>query len=171
MAASTSKAPPDKEEPPRLQPLFFEALKSDGSNYLKWSATVKMHLVSEDMADALLSPTLDTVTAAAKASTILLIQKHMDMSLQEQYVQGEDPAVLWRELSARYSQERRLHLPGTRRDWINLRVMDFSNLTSYNNELHRIISKLRLCGERITEEDLIDKTITSLPPACTLLGQ
>ena len=49
--------------------------------------------------------------------------------------------------------------------------MDFPDLTSYNNELHQIVAKLRLCGENITNPELIDKTLTSFPSASITLGQ
>jgi gag-polypeptide of LTR copia-type len=170
MASSSSKHPPDKLEPARIQPLFFEPLKSDGSNYLKWSATAEMHLVAKDVAGTIVTSTPTEVSPAAKAWAILLLQKHLDKALQDQYVQEKNPAVLWSTLASRFSQERRLHLPGAQQDWINLRAMDFNNLASYNDELHRIVAQLRLCGETITETNLMDKTLYSLPPASNLLS-
>lgn len=161
--ATTSKNPLDKVEPSRLQPLLFEALKSDGSNYLKWSATVEMHMIAEEVAGAIETPNPAEVSDLEKAWTNLLLQKHLDKPLQDQYVQERNPAILWRTLATRFSQERRLHLPRAQHDWINLRVMDFTTLASYNNEFHQIVSQLRLCGETITETNLIDKTLYSLP--------
>lgn len=96
--ATTSKNPPDKVEPSRLQPLLFEALKSDGSNYLKWSATAEMHLIAEEVAGAIETPTPAEVSDSEKAWTNLLLQKHLDKPLQDQYVQERNPAVLWRTL-------------------------------------------------------------------------
>ena len=142
MAASSSKAPPEKEDTPRLQPLLFEALKSDGSNYTRWNVMAEMHLEADGAEGAIAMPTPDEVTPAAKAWAALLLRRHLDVSLQDQYLQEKNPATIWSTLKARFSQERRLHLPEARYAWINLRVMDFPNLTSYNNELHRIVSQL-----------------------------
>ena len=52
-----------------------------------------------------------------------------------------------------------------------LRVLDFTNLVSFNAELHRIIAQLRPCGEIVTERELIDKTLQTFPSAFALLAQ
>ena len=70
MAASTFNAPPNK--PPETWEtecahVYFDALKSDGSNYLKWSSNAKMHMVADDVSDALVLPTPAHVSPAAKA--------------------------------------------------------------------------------------------------------
>lgn len=56
-------------------------------------------------------------------------------------------------------------------EWSNLRVLDFPDLQSFNTELHRITSQLRLCGEIVTDAELIDKTLSTFPPATAILSQ
>jgi len=53
---------------------------------------------------------------------------------------------LWRQLEAKFRHEKTIFLPKARHDWANLRVYDFSNFSSYNNELFKIVSQLHLCG-------------------------
>ena len=83
----------------------------------------------------------------------------------------EDPADLWRQLHARFHHEKSIFLPQARSDWLSLRVLDFVDLNSFNAELHRIVAQLRLCGEEVTEEQLIDKTLSTFPPASSILAQ
>lgn len=42
---------------------------------------------------------------------------------------------------------------------------------SFNSELHRITAQLKLCGETITEAELIEKTLSTFPPATAILSQ
>jgi hypothetical protein len=63
-----------------------------------------------------------------------------------------------------------MHLPQARSEWIQLRVMDFSDLLSFNAELHRIVSLMRLCGQHIEESEMIDKTLSTFPPAAAILA-
>ena len=49
--------------------------------------------------------------------------------------------------------------------------MDFSNLMTFNTEIHCITAQLHLCGETVEEKELIDKTLSTFPPAAALLAQ
>jgi hypothetical protein len=99
------------------------------------------------------------------------MRKHIDDSLEQQYLQIEDPTDLWRQLEARFRHEKTIFLPKARHDWANLKVYDFSDFLSYNNELFKIVSQLQLCGEKKTDEDMIEKTLSTFPTAAALLAQ
>ena len=43
--------------------------------------------------------------------------------------------------------------------------MDFSDLMTFNIEIHCITIQLRLCGEIVEEKELIDKTLSTFPHA------
>jgi hypothetical protein len=62
-------------------------------------------------------------------------------------LQIEDPTYFWRQLEVRFCHKKMIFLPKARHDWANLRVYDFSNFSSYNNELFKIVSQLHLCEE------------------------
>ena len=62
-------------------------------------------------------------------------------------------------------------MPQARSEWLSLRVLDFVDLTTFNAELHPIVAQLRLCGEEVTEEELIDKTLSTFPPASSILAE
>ena len=41
----------------------------------------------------------------------------------------------------------------------------------FNAEFHQITAQLQLCGEEVTKKELIDKTLSTFPPAFALLAQ
>lgn len=165
-----------REETNRLQPLFFPALAADGMNYLEWSIDARAHLCAEELDQAMKPPEASTSTStqlpkASRWKALLILRRHLDSSLRTQYLQLEDPATLWSELHGRFHHEKTIFLPQARNDWMTLRVLDFTDLSKYNSELHRIVAHLRMCGETITESELIEKTLTTFPPASALLAQ
>jgi hypothetical protein len=116
-------------------------------------------------------PVLDNFTASKKSWALVFMRKHIDDSLEQQYLQIEDPTYLWRQLEARFRHEKTIFLPKAHHDWANLRVYDFSDFSSYNNELLKIVSQLHLCGEDKTDEDMIEKTLSTFPIVAALLAQ
>ena len=62
-------------------------------------------------------------------------------------------------------------LPQARSDWLNLRFQDFKSVTAYNSALHRIVSLLRMCGQKVTDADIIDKTLSTFHPTNMVLQE
>lgn len=50
-------------------------------------------------------------------------------------------------------------------------VLDFPNFLSFNSELHRIIAQLHFCGDTTTAADFIEKALSTVPLATTILSQ
>ena len=171
MALSTSKSPLENKVAKSIQPLTFPELKAIGRNYLKWCIDVKAYLVAHDLEGILNYPVPDNFTTSQKSWALVFMRKHIDDSLEQQYLQIEDPADLWRQLEARFCHEKMIFLPKARNDWAKLRVYDFSDFSSYNNELFKIVSQLHLCGGDKTNEDLIEKTLSTFPTAATFLAK
>ena len=155
----------------RTQPLLFDPLEPDGSNYLGWNIDMKIYLCAEKLDITLEPQTEEEVPQTYKWQTLMLLRRHLDSSLRQQYIQVKDPAELWAALEARFKHEETIFLPQAKSDWIGLRVLDFPNFLTFNAELHRIVAQLKLCGDQITETDLIDKTLSTFPPACAILAQ
>ena len=155
----------------RTQPLFFDPLEPDGSNYLEWQVDMRTYLYAEELDATLKLEPEEEISPPYKWQTLLILRRHLDTSLRQQYIQVEEPAQLWEALEARFKHEETIFLPQARSDWINLRVLDFPNFLTFNSELHRIVAQLRLCGDTINETDMIDKTLSTFPPACAILAQ
>ena len=62
-------------------------------------------------------------------------------------------------------------LPKACYDWMHLRLQDFKSVSEYNSALFKISSQLKLCGENITEEDMLEKTFTTFHASNVLLQQ
>jgi hypothetical protein len=45
-----------------------------------------------------------------------------------------------------------------------LRLQDFKSVAEYNSALFKISSKLKLCGENITDEDMLERTFSTFHP-------
>ena len=54
---------------------------------------------------------------------------------------------------------------------MHLRLQDFKTISEYNSALFRISSQLKLCGEKVTEEDMQEKTFTTFQALNVLLWQ
>jgi uncharacterized protein YecT (DUF1311 family) len=73
-----------------------------------------------------------------------------------------DLLILWQSLKDRFSQQLTIVLPRAQQAWITLRFQDYKPVATYNSALHRIVTKMRLCGQKITDADMIEKTLSTL---------
>jgi hypothetical protein len=82
----------------------------------------------------------------------------------------KDPLVLWKSQKDRFSQQLAIVLPRAQQDWINLHFQNFKSMAAYNCAMHRM-TKLRLCGKKITDADMIEKTLSTFHPSNIVLQQ
>ena len=54
---------------------------------------------------------------------------------------------------------------------MHLRLQDFKTVSEYNSALFKISSQLKLRGEKITEEDMLENTFTTFHASNVLLQQ
>ena len=128
---------------------------------------VKAYYVADDLEGILNYPVPDNFTTSQKSWVLVFTRKHIDDSLEQHYLQIEDPADFWRQQEAKIWT---LSLPKARTDWANLGIYDFSYFSSYNSKLFKIVSQLHLCGEDNTDEDVIEKMLSTFPTATALLA-
>lgn len=62
-------------------------------------------------------------------------------------------------------------LPKARYDWIHLRLEDFKSVSDYNSAVFKIVSELKMCGEKITNDDMLEKTFSTFHATNVLLQQ
>ncbi|XP_070050763.1 uncharacterized protein [Nicotiana tomentosiformis] len=77
-----------------------------------------------------------------------------------EYFTVKDPLVLWNGLKKSYDNLKLVTLPQARYDWAHLRLQDFKSVSEYNYVMFKITSKLKLCGDNITDYDMLEKTFT-----------
>ena len=62
-------------------------------------------------------------------------------------------------------------LSKARYGWMHLRLQDYKSVSEYNSALFKISSQLKLCGENITKEDMLEKTFTTFHASNVLMQQ
>ncbi|XP_019173879.1 PREDICTED: uncharacterized protein LOC109169452 [Ipomoea nil] len=113
----------------------FAELALDGSNFLTWTLDVEIYLQSTELLDTI--EETSTSTAAQKAKALIFLHHHLNHDLKNEYLTEKDLYVLWKSLKS---------------------------VTEYNSALHKIVSQLKLCKQTITDEDLIEKTLSTFHP-------
>ena len=102
---------------------------------------------------------------------MIFLRHHLDEGLKNEYLTIKDPLVLWKNLKERYDHQKKVILSKTRYDWMHLRLQDFRTIAEYNSALFKISSKLKLCGEKITESDMLEKTYSTFHASNVLMQQ
>ena len=95
----------------------------------------------------------------------------MHESLQTQYLSVRDPQTLWKRLKDRYDHTKTIILPQAQYDWQNLRLQDFKSVSDYNSALFDIVSLLELCGIKLTDAELLEKTFSTFHASNIVLQQ
>ncbi|KAK9924068.1 hypothetical protein M0R45_032456 [Rubus argutus] len=152
-----------------LNKLDFDALEVSGRNYFQWTEDVKLHLTAKKIRSTIQDD--NVASTHQKAEAMILIRRHMDRSLQREYLGEEEPRNLWAMLADRFDHQKDIFLPEARHDWHNIRFQDFKSVNEYNSEICRIRSILKYCGEELTENDLLEKTFSTFPASCMVLQQ
>lgn len=143
----------------KINNLDFAALMVSGENYLKWALDIKIALRSKGLGDCIEAD--NHAPSKDRYKAISLMRHHLAEPLKDQYLIVENPLDLWTELKNRYDHQRTVALPQARFDWKNLRFQDFKSVDEYNSALFKIVAILRLCGDVVTERDLLEKTLST----------
>ena len=153
----------------KINNLDFAALNLSGDNYLQWALDAKIILKSKGLGECITEN--NNANEKDRYRAILIIRHHLAESLKDQYLTIENPLDLWNELKSRYDHQRTVILPKARFDWTNLRIQDYKSVDEYNSALFKIVSKMKLCGESITEQDMLEKTFSTFHASNVLLQQ
>ncbi|KAM2663614.1 hypothetical protein EV1_010149 [Malus domestica] len=137
-----------------LAKLDFAALDINGKNYLTWVLDTKIHLEVMNLGDTIREESSSSFQDQVKA--MIFIRRHLDEALKSEYLTVEDLLALWKALRNRYNHQTTVILPRARYDWTHLRIQDFNSVAKYNSALFRITSQMKLCGDTITEEMLLE---------------
>jgi len=149
---------------PRFEPLDYAILNPSGENYLEWAMNTSVVLKSRGLGRSIIQG--DYATRSEKLRAITIMRHHLTEDLRNQYLNIENPRDLWTELKSRYTM---VLLPKIIHDWMSLRYQDFESVDEYHFALSKVVYKLRLCGEVVTEEDLLEKTFLTADPRDLLL--
>ncbi|XP_019263009.1 PREDICTED: uncharacterized protein LOC109240783 [Nicotiana attenuata] len=152
-----------------LSKLEFVALDILGKSYMSWVLDAEIYLDAMGLADAIKDKNQASNQDRAKA--MIFLRHHLDECLKMKYLTVKDPVILWNNLKDRYDHLKMVVLPQARYDWTHLRLQDFKSISEYNSTIFRIISQLKLCGDNITDHDMLEKTFTTFHASNMLLQQ
>ncbi|CAL1376498.1 unnamed protein product [Linum trigynum] len=152
-----------------LSKLEFVALDVTGKNYLSWVLDAEIHLAANGLGDTIKEG--NEASDQDKAKAMIFLRHHLHEGLKNEYLTVKDPLILWTNLKERYDHQKTVILPKARYDWMHLRLQDFKSVSDYNSELFKITSQLLLCGENITDEDMLEKTFSTFHASNVLLQQ
>ncbi|XP_051121624.1 uncharacterized protein LOC127245022 [Andrographis paniculata] len=130
---------------------------------------VEMHLESMGLGETIVRG--NNATNHSRAKAMIFLRHHIDEGLKMEYLTVKNPLDLWNKLKERYDHLKLIILPKARSDWHNLRLQDFKSVTEYNSAMFRITSQLNLCGENITDGDMMEKTFATFHASNVILQQ
>ncbi|XP_070681779.1 uncharacterized protein [Malus domestica] len=135
-----------------LAKLDYAALDITGKNYLTCVLDTKIHLEAGNLGDTIREE--DISSSQERAKTMIFIRRHLDEAIKSEY-NHQTTMIL---LRARYERT-------------YLRIQDFKSVAEYNSALFRISSQMKLCGDTIPEENLLEKTFSTFHASNVLLQQ
>lgn len=152
-----------------LTKLDFPSLNISGNNYISWALDAELHLQAKNLANSIKAR--NATSQQDKALALIFLRHHINEGLRSEYLTVKEPDVLWNCLKDRYDHLKMVILPKAQNDWLNLRLQDFKSVSEYNSALFKITSQLKLCGEGVTDEQLLEKTFTTFHASNVVLQQ
>ena len=147
--------------------LKFVALDISGKNYLSWILDAEIHLAAMNLGNTNKKENIASLEDRAKA--LIFLRHHIDEGLKSKYLTIKNPLILWDNLKERYDHQKTVILPRARYGWHHLQLQDFKSISDYKSALFKIRSQLKLCGEKINNEDMLEKTYTTFHASNMLL--
>ncbi|KAL5713760.1 hypothetical protein ACHQM5_015809 [Ranunculus cassubicifolius] len=152
-----------------LTKLEFSCLRLDGENYLSWVLDADIHLHAKGLEKTIMDGNNESQQDRAKA--MIFLRHHLHEGLKSEYLTVKDPLELWKDLKDRFDHLKTASLPKARVRWMHLRLQDYKTVAEYNNAMYNITTQLKLCGEEITDAEMLEKTYTTFHASNVLLQQ
>ena len=142
-------------------------------HYQTWALDCEFHLQAMQLTPTIARPTAGVPAPPPhdKAKACIFLRHHIHPDLKMEYLEVKDPLVLWVKLQECFGKQKAVLLPLARRDWAQLRFLDFKTVEANNTAIHRIMAQLRFCDPVITELEMIEKTLETFHPTNMVLQQ
>ncbi|CAM8929947.1 unnamed protein product [Rhodiola kirilowii] len=152
-----------------LAKLEFSPLEISGKNYMSWTIDIETHLDSMDLHETIIVG--NTSSKLDKAKSLIFLRRQLDENLKNEYLTVKDPSNLWKNLKDRFDHQRDVMLPLYREKWAALRFQDIANVSDYNSEMIKIVSHLNFCGDKTTDAEMMEKTLSTFHASNVTLQQ
>ncbi|KAM3356049.1 hypothetical protein P3S68_022763 [Capsicum galapagoense] len=113
----------------------------------------------------------NTASSQNRAKAMIFLRHHLGEVLKIEYLTTKDPLVLWNIIKERFDHLKMVILPKARYEWIHLRFQDYKSIHEYNSAMFRISSQLKLCGEMVNDNEIMEKTLSTFHALNVLLQQ
>ncbi|XP_019264261.1 PREDICTED: uncharacterized protein LOC109241893 [Nicotiana attenuata] len=145
------------------------ALDISGNSYLPWVLDAEIHLDAKGLGDTIKEG--NEASSQDKAKAMIFLRHHLDEGLKSEYLTLKDLFQLRTSLKERYDHLKATVLPRAGREWMHLRLQDYKTISEYNSAVYSIISQLKLCGEPMNDEDMLEKTVSTFHASNMVLQQ
>ncbi|KAL6661794.1 hypothetical protein ACP70R_001178 [Stipagrostis hirtigluma subsp. patula] len=142
---------------PDLMKREFDVLAPNGSKYLAWSLDAKILLAIKDL--------FRTIKPKDDKDKYTPAEQVVALHDREKYKGLVDS------LHERFEKIENVLLPHVKREWANLRFQDFKTIEDYNTALYGITTRMKLCGLKLEDKDLIEKTLSTFHPKLTYISR
>ncbi|CAM8883325.1 unnamed protein product [Rhodiola kirilowii] len=152
-----------------LAKLEFSPLDISGKNYMSWTIDNETHLDSMDLPETIIEG--NTSSKVDKAKSLIFLRRHLHENLKNEYLTVKDPSDLWKNLKDRFDHQRDMMLPLYWDTWAALRFQDFAKVSEYNSEMIKIVSHLNFCGDKTTDAEMMETTLSTFHASNVTLQQ
>ena len=153
----------------KLTKLEFFVLDISGKNYLSWVVDAEIHIDVINLGNTIKEG--NDASLQDRTRALIFLHHHIDEGLKGKYLTVKDHFIIWNNLKERYDHQKTIILLKAFYDWMHLRLQDFKSVSDYNSALFKISSQLKLCGEKVTKEDMLQKIFMTFHPSNVLLQQ
>ncbi|KAK9740554.1 hypothetical protein RND81_03G044100 [Saponaria officinalis] len=147
----------------------FVVLDISGNNYLSWVLDAEIHLDANGLGETIKEG--NTTTPKIRPKAMIFRRHHSCEWLKYEYLTVKNSLILWKNLKEMFDHLKTVILPKARYDWIHRRLPDFKSINDYNSAMFIITSQLTLCGEKVSDADMLEKTYQTFHGSQLLLSQ
>ncbi|XP_062017977.1 uncharacterized protein LOC133734357 [Rosa rugosa] len=148
----------------------FDILDSEGLEYHRWVSDVETAFVAKDYTATITDSKDDELSNKVKANALMFLRRHIDPSLCWEYLQLKTPKELWDALKGRFGNIHDTLLPELIVQWNEIRLLDYKRVNDFNKDMLRLKARLNFCGKELTEDDMIQKTLSTFPTSAIILA-
>ncbi|KAK3145360.1 hypothetical protein QOZ80_4AG0327980 [Eleusine coracana subsp. coracana] len=133
-----------------------------------WAAKVRNYLATNKLSETIIRDSKCTDEQKKQARDFLW--RNLGEDFQNMYIIEGDPLYIWESLAAHFEKMKKVELQEATYRWDGLRFQDFKSVIEYNSALQRLAAQLKVCGREVTEECLIEKTLSTFHPSKNVVG-
>ena len=149
----------------------FDILDSEGLEYHRWVSDVETTFIGKDYSYTINPPAdpKDNPSEKVQANALMFLRRHIDPSLRWEYLQLKTPKELWDALKGRFGNIHDSLLPELMVQWNEIRLLDYKRVNDFNKDMLRLKARLNFCVKELTEDDMIQKTLSTFPTSAIIL--